>query len=112
MWEYRCELERVVDGDTVVVQVDLGFHTYKTVWVRLHGVDTAEIFGQPKDSEEYQTGIEQKQFVEDWFESAENDIVFQSLEEGGKFGRWLGDFEHDGETLTESLLNEWPEYTY
>lgn len=109
-WTYRAELDRVVDGDTLDLRVDLGFKAYKKIRVRLLGVDTAEIFGVSKDTDEYKRGIQQKRFVEK-FLAADGDwpITFISEEESGKYGRWLGDCEVDGELLTEALMNEWPE---
>ena len=38
----RCKLDRVIDGDTLVLAIDLGFGTSKTEIVRLSGVDTPE----------------------------------------------------------------------
>ncbi len=110
MWEYRARLEEVVDGDTIDLKLDLGFDTYKIIRVRLKGVDTAEIFGVERDSDGYERGMKQKRFVEEFLE-ADGDwpITFVSMEREGKFGRWLGDMEVDGELLTEALINEWPE---
>ena len=43
MYEYRCIIKRVVDGDTVDVDIDLGFHVVlKNQRVRLRGIDTPE----------------------------------------------------------------------
>lgn len=109
-WNYRAELERVVDGDTVDIRVDLGFRTYKKVRVRLSGVDTAEIYGVSKDSEQYERGQQQKQFVEDFLDvDGEWPIRFESSEETGKYGRWMGDLSVDGERVTEGLISTWPE---
>lgn len=109
-WSYRARLERVVDGDTVDLEVDLGFRTHKTIRVRLPNVDTAEIYGSEKDSEEYKKGIEQTKFVEDFLNvDGEWPLRFESMEESGKYGRWIGDISIDGEYLTEALISEWPE---
>ena len=56
MYEYRCKIVRVVDGDTVDVDIDLGFG----VWlhkerVRLHGIDTPE--SRTRDLEEKKYGL-------------------------------------------------------
>ena len=50
MYEYKCEIVRVVDGDTVDVNIDLGFNTW--LWkerIRLKGIDTPE--SRTKDPE-------------------------------------------------------------
>lgn len=114
-WEYIAELENIVDGDTFDMQVDLGFHAQMNVRIRLAGVDTAEIYGVKKDSEEYKKGKEQTEFVRQWFEEHEGDIYIETFDdEKGKYGRWLARVyadEADSE-LTEELLDEWPEVEY
>jgi micrococcal nuclease len=42
MYEYNCEVKRVVDGDTVDVVIDLGFSIHYASRVRLYGIDTPE----------------------------------------------------------------------
>lgn len=107
LYEYRAELDRAVDGDTVDLRVDLGFRTYKNIRVRLEGVDTAEIY-RPSDDEELELGREQKKFVEDFLD-AEGDwpLTFNSEGESGKFGRWVGDISVNDESLVESLTEEY-----
>lgn len=45
MFEYRVEVLRVVDGDTLECEIDCGFKIALTEHVRLYGVDTPEVFG-------------------------------------------------------------------
>ena len=40
MYEYKAIVERVVDGDTIDVIIDLGFKTWKKVRVRMEGINT------------------------------------------------------------------------
>ena len=42
MYEYKCEVTRVVDGDTIDVIADLGFSILHKCRVRLFGIDTPE----------------------------------------------------------------------
>ena len=42
MYEYSCKVERVVDGDTIDVVLDLGFDILHKCRVRLYGIDTPE----------------------------------------------------------------------
>ena len=42
MYEYNAVVERVVDGDTIDVIIDLGFKTWKKVRVRMEGINTPE----------------------------------------------------------------------
>ena len=67
MYEYKCEIVRVVDGDTVDVNIDLGFNTW--LWkerIRLNGIDTPE--SRTRDPEEKKAGLYAKSVVEGFFE--------------------------------------------
>lgn len=109
-YNYRAELAEVVDGDTVDLTVDLGFHTYKNIRVRLQGVDTNEIFGVRKESTEYKRGMKQKEFVEEFLNvEQEWGLEFVSAEESGKYGRWIGDIHVSDKSLTQALCEEWPD---
>ena len=62
MYEYRCKVRRVVDGDTVDIDIDLGFG----VWlhkerVRIYGIDTPE--SRTRDKVEKRFGLLAKEFV-------------------------------------------------
>jgi micrococcal nuclease len=45
MYEYRAKLDRVVDGDSMEVIIDLGFNTFRKVTLRLQDIDAAELRG-------------------------------------------------------------------
>jgi len=111
MWTYRAELDEVVDGDTIDLRVDLGFKTYKQVRVRILGIDTAEIFGVEKESEQYKRGIKQKKFVEEYLERDGQWPLRLKTSEKGKYGRWLGEVTavDADNSLSQELLSEWPE---
>lgn len=115
MYEYQAALTNVVDGDTVDVTVDLGFRIHREIRLRLQGIDTHEIHGVSRDSEEYQQGIEEKRFVEEWFQDVGTEnltwpIVIRT-EKRGKFGRYLAEIERktDEAILNEGLLAEFGE---
>ena len=62
MYEYRCQITRVVDGDTVDVDIDLGFGVWmRKQRVRLKGVDTPE--SRTRDKVEKKYGLMAKEFV-------------------------------------------------
>lgn len=105
MWEYRASLDRVVDGDTIDFEVDLGFNVYTKVRVRLKGVDTHETYGVSHDSEEFALGQKETAFVVGWLEDADN-LTIQT-EDTGKYGRWIATVERaDSEQLNERLIRE------
>lgn len=114
LWRYRAYCKRVVDGDTMDFMVDLGFGTYKDQRVRLAEVDTAEIYGVPKDSDEYEEGMEHKQFVEDWMPSRKDDgewplIIETRKDATGKYGRMLAKVHRSDESeLNQDLRDEYP----
>jgi len=103
MFEYRCNVTRVVDGDTVDIDVDLGFG----VWlhkerVRLYGVDTPE--SRTSDKEEKVYGNNAKNFVKNFLEGQEVILVTRKYDAKGKFGRILGDLHVGEDSLCEALI--------
>ena len=110
MYEYRAKLTNVVDGDTVDVDIDLGFGIWmRDERVRIMGIDTPE--SRTSDKVEKVFGLASKYRVK---ELLEKDMVLKTFaaKDGedmkGKFGRILGDFfvESEGKLLTEILIEE------
>jgi len=75
---YRATLDRIKDGDTFVLLVDVGFEAYRKITVRLAEVDTPEIWGVKHSSEEYKMGKKASTFVSKWFEENSN-VVIRSI---------------------------------
>jgi micrococcal nuclease len=110
VYEYRAELIKVVDGDTVDVDIDLGFGVWlKNERVRIMGIDTPE--SRTSDKVEKLFGLAAKNRVK---KMLEKNIVLKTFaaKDGedmkGKFGRILGDFyiESEGKLLTEVMIEE------
>lgn len=101
MFTYRCRVLRVVDGDTLNVDIDLGFGVHKIVRVRLAGVDTPER-GDP-------TWVEATAFTQRWVAAHTREgftIVTAKPSPRDKYGRYLAELgaaESSG-TLNEALL--------
>lgn len=88
MYEYRVKIIKVVDGDTVDVDIDLGFGmVYKKQRVRMLGIDTPE--SRTRDLVEKKFGKASKKHLKTILEEAES-IELVSHDKG-KFGRILGD---------------------
>ena len=88
MYKYRVNVTRVVDGDTVDVDIDLGFGmVYKKQRVRLYGIDTPE--SRTKDLEEKKYGKASKKFLKETLENAGTVLLLSH--DKGKFGRILGE---------------------
>jgi micrococcal nuclease len=107
--EYDVKVLRVVDGDTVDVDIDLGFNIWlKDERVRIMGIDTPE--SRTSDKVEKLFGLAAKNRL---YELLEKDARLITTEDKsgedmkGKFGRILGDFRAaDGRLVTEILIEE------
>ena len=88
MYEYNCEIKRVVDGDTVDVIIDLGFDIFYKSRVRLYGIDTPE--SRTRDKDEKARGLMSKQYLIDELEKGQV-VIKTHKDKKGKFGRVLGE---------------------
>ena len=105
MYEYKCKVTRVVDGDTVDIDIDLGFG----VWlhkerVRIHGIDTPE--SRTRDKVEKRFGLLAKEFVKKFVKGSDVILTTQKYDAKGKFGRILGDIMVDGKSLAQTMITE------
>ena len=87
------EINRVVDGDTIDVTIDLGFDLYKKERVRVAGVDTPE--KRTRDLEEKALGYDATNWLKDALDGAiagDDDLIIRTELDGGvgKYGRLLG----------------------
>ena len=87
------EINKVLDGDTIDVTIDLGFDLYKKERVRIAGVDTPE--KRTRNLEEKALGLDATEWLKDKLEGAINgddDLVIRTELDGGvgKYGRLLG----------------------
>ena len=105
MYEYSCKIVRVVDGDTVDVDIDLGFG----VWmhkqrIRMYGIDTPE--SRTRDLEEKKFGLMAKEIVKKWVPEGSTQTLITRKDKSGKYGRILGSFKIVFEE-EETTLNDW-----
>ena len=86
---YNANIVRVIDGDTIVCNIDLGFDTWiHNEHVRLLGINAPEV--RTRDPIEKVAGIEAKKYVERFFAQYENKIVLETFYDStGKYGRTL-----------------------
>lgn len=106
LWHFPIDVNRVVDGDTIDTTADLGFKTRRDVRVRLYGVDTREVYGVDRESEEYKRGKVHSAFTRDWLDGRD-DLCMYSLKDTGKYGRYLVDIvDSDGNSLVSALYDE------
>ena len=104
MYEYNCKIVRIIDGDTVDVDIDLGFDVCLVKQrIRLFGVDTPE--SRTRDAEEKKFGIMAKNFVKGRLPVGSNQVLRTRLDDSrGKFGRILGEFVIEDSTLNRLLI--------
>lgn len=110
MYEYKAIVERVVDGDTIDVIIDLGFKTWKKVRVRMEGINTPE--SRTRDLEEKKRGLAAKDRLVEILELNNNKCVLH-VSGVGKFGRAIANVfvtslspTHDDSSLTLINVNQ------
>ena len=105
MYEYQCKIVRVVDGDTVDVDIDLGFGVWlQKQRIRMYGIDTPE--SRTRDLEEKKYGIMAKEIVKKYIPEGSTQTLITKKDKSGKYGRILGSFKIMFEEQ-ETTLNEW-----
>ena len=103
MYEYNCQVKRVVDGDTIDVILDLGFSVLYKARVRLFGIDTPE--SRTRDKDEKVRGKMASRFLEDCVSSGDVVIRTELKDSRGKFGRVLGTVVVDGVDINKAMCN-------
>lgn len=91
MYQYKATITRIIDGDTVDCDIDLGFKVILAKQrIRLHGMDTPE--SRTRDKVEKKYGLLAKQFLVEFIEAEDYQITLETAKGGGrgKFGRILG----------------------
>lgn len=102
MWTYNAEIVRVVDGDTYDAFIDLGFYIYHKVRIRLHLIDTPEIFGKNASEE----GKSADEFVRNLISGKTVKITTTKIKPG-PYNRWEAKVTlEDGTDLGATILEE------
>ena len=104
MYEYRCKVVKIIDGDTVDVDIDLGFG----VWlhkerVRLFCIDTPE--SRTRYLEEKKYGLAAKKFLTGMLDDDGGIILKTHKDKTGKFGRILGELWRTTNYADQSINN-------
>lgn len=105
-YTYRAELVRVIDGDTIVVDLDLGLGIWvRKQYLRLYGINTPELRGDDREA-----GHRAKLFAIEKLHGAHKLVVqTHKGDSKGKYGRWLAtvwclDFDGNWLNLNEELV--------
>jgi micrococcal nuclease len=114
MYEYRVKkVHKVVDGDTIDVDIDLGFSVSFFSRVRLAGIDTPE--SRTTDAKEKALGLEVKEKLKKELAAAKDVVIkTEKPDSSEKYGRILGWVFLDGSdvSLNQRLINEGYAWTY
>lgn len=104
MYQYKAKVLRVVDGDTFDLLIDLGFHIFTQIRIRVLDVDTYETKGEFKNY-----GLKIKEITKELLENKE--VIIESFKSDSelktdKYGRWLCNIYFDnGKDLKEWINN-------
>jgi micrococcal nuclease len=99
-YKYNAKCISVYDGDTITIDIDLGFHIImKNQKIRLYGINTPEIRGDEREE-----GLKSKEYLSNIILG--KDIILQSIKDkSGKYGRILGIIWYNNENINQKLLD-------
>ncbi len=101
MYEYRAFVRKVYDGDTVTVDIDLGFDVVlKGQKIRLFKINAPEVRGKERPE-----GLKSRDALRNKIGNKWIKIKTQK-DKKGKYGRWLGELWIDDECINNWLLKE------
>ena len=108
MYEYHVKnLSKVVDGDTIDVDIDLGFDISFSSRVRLAGIDTPE--SRTTDKAEKALGLEAKEYLKSKLKDAKSLVIkTEKMDSSEKYGRILGWIFVDGQdvSVNQQMIND------
>jgi micrococcal nuclease len=112
MYEYNVRrVSKVVDGDTIDVDIDLGFDISFSSRVRLAGIDTPE--SRTKDLYEKKLGLESKEWLKKALEHADKVVIkTEKINSTEKFGRVLGWLFVDDVNLNLAMIDQGYAWSY
>ena len=101
MYKYKAKVIKVVDGDTIDCNVDLGFHMTAKIRFRLAKINTPEVRGIEKKE-----GLAAKEWLINFLEQIDYNIIVKT-KKTGKYGRWIGHLyvnEDDVDSISDELV--------
>jgi len=101
MYTYKAKLDRIIDGDTIDANIDLGFDVSVHKRIRLAGIDTPE--SRTRDLEEKERGLAAKSRLTELLKDGE--FILES-KEVGKYGRVLGVLNIGEININKTLVEE------
>ena len=104
LYQYKIlSVDKVVDGDTIDVTVDLGFKIYHRIRIRLSGYDAPETY-HPTNQEEFKAGSRVKEFLKDVMFKSGSSFYLKSAKEE-VYNRWGGYiFDQNGVIVNDQVV--------
>ena len=103
MYEYRARIVRVIDGDTVEAEVDLGFHISSRMMLRLFGINAPEIKGPTRPE-----GLSARDYLTHLIQTHTNgnsELIIRTQKDATeKYGRLLATLVAGDVNLNEALI--------
>ena len=97
----NCVVDKVKDGDTIVVTIDVGFYIKTTQSFRLFRINAPET--RTRDLKEKKRGLMSKVMLQELIEGKQ---VILTTHKAGKYGRWLAEVEYGGRNINDLLVQE------
>ena len=115
MYHYPCKIIKVVDGDTVDVDIDLGFGVWmRNQRIRMYGIDAPESRTSKQTEKKY--GLASKRFLEDMCDDKNGLVLRTHKDKKGKFGRILGELwrttNYADQSINEYMLEKYHAVRY
>lgn len=107
LYNYKAEVVKIIDGDTLDVNVDLGFDIWHSIRIRLYGLDAPET--RTTDIEEKSSGLKTKEFIKNWLDKNGYSIFIKTYKgKTEKYGRILAEVYDStcAEQLNDLLILE------
>lgn len=104
LYHYRAKIVRVVDGDTLDAEIDMGFSTWNKTRLRLDRINAYEVkLYKGVTEEDKAKGLEAKAMVEEMLAKTNGECIVHTTEQG-KYGRWVAEVWIDSKNLADELL--------
>ncbi len=115
MYHYPCKIIKIVDGDTVDVDIDLGFGVWmRNQRIRMYGIDAPESRTSNKTEKQY--GIASKRFLEGMCDDKNGLVLRTHKDKKGKFGRILGELwrttDYADQSINEYMIEKYHAVRY
>jgi len=115
MYHYPCKIIKIVDGDTVDVDIDLGFGVWmRNQRIRMYGIDAPE--SRTSNQTEKVYGVASKRFLEGMCDDKNGLVLRTHKDKKGKFGRILGELwrttDYADQSINEYMIEKYHAVRY